>query len=337
MAVTFLRPTWIFDEMPLNDYFNDTGVDDTDPFTIVLPIAYGIIGSITIVASLATIVIIIQNLRLKENQDFLSGEHQKISNIIMISMFVADILFSAGYLFPRFVIHGIYNNSVYCSLVSTIAPTIITIINFSLMAISIDTLDCIIHPFHLRLRTNSKALGLLMSIIIWIASILIGATPFIADFRHIYPDKCIPMNIAKFEKERLYLLCVIAISFIAPLIIMIYCYAYIFIHIRSRQLTDRVKRKTAKVLTVFVATYFLMWSPFVICLLLNAIYEPFQLAQKFPYFRTAVVVSQLIAFSYPAVNPILYGYYVPSVRRFMLKMGNKLRFMLCFICHQNRT
>lgn len=329
MATTLSIPTWIFKDSLLDDYLNDTVVVDTDPYGIIQAIAYGIIGSITILASLAVTAIIIQNLRMKRNQDFLSGEHQKLSNMIMISMFVADIVFSIGYIFPRFVIHGLYSNPIYCNLVTTIAPTIITIINFSLMAISIDTLDCIIHPFRLRFRSNSKTIGLLISIIIWVTSIVIGIMPFLANFRFIHDDICMPINIDGFEKERLYFLAVIGISFVTPLIVMIYCYTRIFIQIRSRQFTDHVKRKTAKVLTVLVTTYFLMWSPFVVCLTINAIYEPVQLAQTFPYFRTAVIICQLIAFSYPAINPLLYGYYVPSVRRFMVQIENRMRFMFC--------
>ncbi|RDD45000.1 C-C chemokine receptor type 3 [Trichoplax sp. H2] len=320
MANNSFLPTWL----PVNDTFEGIPLQSIHPFRIFQAAAYAIIGSVTILASLATIAIIIQNLRLRKNQDFLDGEQQKISNVIMISMFVADIIFSIGYLFPRFVIPASYNNNVYCSLVSSIAPTIITIINLSLMAISIDTLDCIINPFHLRFRTNSKRIGLLISIGIWIIAVLVGITPFIVSFRPINQDYCIPMNIDEFEKEQAYFLSVIGISFLLPLIVMIYCYTRIFMRIRRSNFNDKIKRKTAKVLSVFVSIYFVMWLPFVICLILNAIYRPVQLAEKFPQFGMVVAISQLIAFSYPAINPILYGYYVPSVRRFMVFVGNKI-------------
>ncbi|EDV28700.1 uncharacterized protein TRIADDRAFT_51877 [Trichoplax adhaerens] len=255
----------------------------------------------------------------------------------MGSMFFAGIVFASVYIFPRYVIPEIsMQNNIYCSLAGIIAPTAIVIINLHLMMISWDKYHAAHDPFEHRAVKDKKAFGIISSLVIWILAIYTGLLPIILQFRVIDQRDCSQISYINIHYERVYYYLVVGIFFVLPFIIKTYFYLSIYQIIKkstakaigdTNKIQDiRKHYKAAKVIAILVITYFLMWTPFVIYLAFwigisseKLFYNP-QLFKSILDWRQA---SQCVAFTYPAINPILYGYFIPDIRNYFVSLFYK--------------
>ncbi|RDD36971.1 Histamine H2 receptor [Trichoplax sp. H2] len=292
---------------------------------IVRVIVGNSIATITVLFNLFNILIILSKKQM-----------QNVTNVIMASMFLADIMFALAYLYP-----SVGNptsgeeNWLYCNLSSNIPIAIVISINLHLVAVSVDKLIALQAPIRYHVYSKPRY-AIIIVAFIWIVSALIGFIP-IMTFRPILRNECFawnPQNPHEFHYSLVQIIIFFILPFFAISIIYyrIFCIAKSFIQNRPNfSLTSlhreqvmtsspRVRKhlKAAKVLAIIVVTYFIMWTPFYIDSLVS-ILNP-QLEDESP--TTLAVRSILIylTFTYPAVNAILYGYLVSDIRKTVCKL-----------------
>lgn len=310
--------------IPTFESFNNSVNDDDfsdgsrNATFIASSIIWGIIGSITVIINVIVLVIIIRKKKLHTT-----------TNIILGSMFFSDILFAVVYIFPRWVNPSYYNDWLYCSLVTVFAPLASAVINMHLMVASVDKFISVQFPFHYRtLRPRFAGIAVCL---IWILTTFISFLPLMI-YRPISPGFCNPWNYDQQYKEVIFNMIFIAIFFILPLLVMIGCYSrmYVIAKIQSTRFPTNTNHqdgnsrkkhyKLASILGILVLVYFIMWTPFTVIYVISLIYSPFQIATKLHGYRESLAVSQYIAFTYPAVNPFLYGYFIPDIRNPTIKL-----------------
>ncbi|EDV28701.1 C-C chemokine receptor type 1 [Trichoplax sp. H2] len=312
----WLLPTF----MPSNSSFDDedlpTNATSNNDF-ITTSIIWGFIGAITVMLNFVVLAIIIARKRLHNT-----------TNVILGSMFFSDILFAAVYIFPRWVNPFYYRDWLYCSLVAVFAPLASAIINMHLMAASIDKF--IATQFAIRYKVSARPLHAYLAVAcIWILTLLMAFMPLIA-YRPIYQGLCYPWHNAQQYKETIFNMIFLALFFILPLLVMIGCYTRIYF-IASKSLyfnspinndarSMRKHYKLARVLGILVLTYFIMWTPFTSIYIISLFYSPFEIATSLQGYREALAVAQYIAFTYPAINPLLYGYFIPEIRNPVMRV-----------------
>ncbi|EDV19845.1 uncharacterized protein TRIADDRAFT_61720 [Trichoplax adhaerens] len=284
-------------------------------------IAWNVMATLTVVFNLVNIIIISAKQRLRN-----------FTHIIMASMFTADILFALTYLYPRFG-HPSQGRDhwLYCTLMYNISPTIIISINLHLLAVSIDKLIAIESPVFYR--KNSKPVYALLNVVaIWASSLILGFLP-VMTFRPLVPGACIFWNMKEIDREMTYTVIHVILFYILPFIIMTFVYIRLFCAAKSFSLrlakkhaiyhvhqpvvrqnsTSKRHYKTAKVLAILVSTYFVMWTPYYVYYLLF-IFVPWTVLSKLRGIVYFLTYTRYMAFSYPAVNAILYGYLIKDVR-----------------------
>ena len=83
---------------------------------------------------------------------------------------------------------------------------------------------------------------------------------------------------------------------------------------RRKSLADATFKniKAARTLAIVVGTFFLLWMPYIIAFFI------FRVRQNSEYTPSALIFIQVtvyIAYSYPSINPIIYGYFNSNIRQ----------------------
>ncbi|EDV28702.1 Trace amine-associated receptor 1 [Trichoplax sp. H2] len=293
-------------------------------------VVWSLIGAAIIINNLTVMVIIISKKKLYTP-----------TNIIMCSMFFDNILFACVYIYPRFTNPRFIQSWLYCSLTTVVGPMSLAIINLHLMSASLDKLIAMEYPVMYR-NYSSVKVSITITIIIWIVALFTSFLP-IFTYRQLRAGVCIQWLSGNQQyKEQIYNYVIICAFFIIPNIVMVYSYVRVYMIAKSHSIgDDKIKAtykrdsrhhyKTAYVLMTLAIVYFVTWTPFVVCYIFSLAITPDDLIHgRYPFYPTAVRVSQYLAFSYPAINPILYGYFIPTIRRVFMKVYQST-------CHPNRV
>lgn len=304
----------------INASDHQINANSTSPLEEYLRIIIGnCIATFTLIFNLFNIIVIISKKQL-----------QTITNIIMASMFLADVLFAVAYLYPYLGNPSFgEQNWLYCNISSNIPITVIIAINLHLVAVSIDKLIAVEAPIRYHIFSKSRYVYILV-IFIWIVSILIGFMP-IMSFRPLVSNQCYIWDPSNIHEIR-YSLMQIILFFILPFVIMTIIYVRIFYIAKSVTLRQhaiqslclhssvlnppqrfRKHLKAAKVLAIIISTYFIMWTPFYIDSLISILNSRPE-AKEDLSIEVLKTVFIYVTNCYPAINAILYGYLVNDIR-----------------------
>lgn len=241
------------------------------------------------------------------------------SNTVVISMCLSGILWSILYILPRWAFVNFSSQHwLICSILPQIGIFFITILNLHLVLISLDKLFAILYPFkYIKFATiNASLIGIFF---IWLIPAFVAVLPFMT-FRQLSPHNC---TVSNSTKEVDYLIAVFSLLFFVPLICMLLCYTYVF-HIANQQLNKlymeakishscRIKVrnvKAARRLSLMVTAFAIMWLPYVITFFVYSVAGD----KKMIIARDVIPVFRFIAFFYPLINPILYGFFNTNIR-----------------------
>ncbi|RDD38287.1 D(1) dopamine receptor [Trichoplax sp. H2] len=269
-------------------------------------------------------------------------------NSIIASMCFGCIIFAIFYclLYPFNIISKASVN-IFCPLFGPFRNFCLVILNLHLCLVGIEKYLLITYPLTVKLTRKTV---LIIVTGIWISGFTISFLP-IFTYRPYNPkifNGCVRIAYNQINKEIAYFIIFQIIIFVVPLMIMLYCYGYIsilaFRHIRnidrnyyvSNEVNNdvRLRKKNiraAKPFIVMVGTFLLTWLPTIIFNTMVLII-PSTIGQNNSFMRNFVAslntfnvqVLRSIAFSYCAVNPLIYGYFNPEIRRaFYLFLGCK--------------
>ncbi|EDV27026.1 D(1)-like dopamine receptor [Trichoplax sp. H2] len=254
---------------------------------------------------------------------FFTNDLKKATNSFMASMSAVGILWGAFYLLPRWsLINFIRTDWLFCSLSPQIGIFLTIIINLHLCLISIDKYIAIIYPFEYIRWASTLSISIAI-VTVWILPLIVALLPQMT-FRQLNYKTCHVLNRQDLTSEKNYLIAVFSILFFIPIACMVLAYGNIFI-VANKQLKldldqDAGKNKqsivmnikAARYLSIIVGVFVVTWLPYV-----SFFFSMFLQPRKELF--TTFVTLRYIAFCYPMVNPVLYGYFHYDTRKGFLK------------------
>lgn len=246
-----------------------------------------------------------------------------MSNWIMASMFCSGIIFAVLYLLPRWVLYyqGVSEDPIACTVLPFTGIGLIVNLNLHLTLVSLDRYFCVMFPFKYEMK-KTRVIAMSSVAACWLISIL-GAYLPLFTILIVDPNKCIGLQTAN-PVHYAYLLTIFSVLFFFPLLVLIVTYTQILLIVNSHTQRDKIISRRAstplsvikrniraiKYMAIMIGIFIIFWLPYVILFLLLNSYE------KVPIATAQIIRSfQYLAFSYPAINPLLYGYFTASLRR----------------------
>ena len=248
----------------------------------------------------------------------------------MISMFVGSFLSAVFYVLPRHINTKNSPMLLYpftCSIMPYLGASFLVNLNFHICILTLNRYLSIEFPFRHLHYLSYKATACVL-FCLWLLTAAIAALPLMT-FVQYNGSICALNIIAKNENARLsqqiYLSVIFTCLLILPLACFLPCYARIFyiVNVHARRMqgeTDshghqsslnRRNIKAAKQIIILVTLFLICYLPFAIgFMILNV-------RPGLKYTNTEIHLIQLlrfIAFSYAAVNPILFALYTADIK-----------------------
>ncbi|XP_054565969.1 N-formyl peptide receptor 2-like [Eptesicus fuscus] len=244
-----------------------------------------------------------------------------VTTLCYLNLALADFLFSAT--LPIIMVSNTMRGQwpfgwFLCKLVFLMVDTNLYASVFLIAFIALDRCICVLHPVWAQ---NHRTLSLAKKVIIvpWILSLLLNLpvliflTTVTDDNGDIYCDFNIDFwgDISEEEKlQRLFTTLAIiginrfVIGFTLPMSIIAICYGLIAAKIHKKG-TIKLGRPL-RVLTAVVASFFICWFPFQLCLLLHTVWIREVVFEGMYIFGLLMYLTSTLAFFNSCLNPMLY-------------------------------
>ena len=305
-------------------------------------IYYGIIGFVTIITNGSLVYFIVSRRKL-----------WKLQNAKLCSMSMCGILFALLFCIP-YPLTVLHKTNLLCFLKHPFRNFFMSCICLHLALIAIDRAITIIRPLQYSKVVNRKYTFVTL-LIIWIAA-LFGSFYPILTFRT--QAKAFSQNLCptsgKAADEFSYTIAFYCIYFLFPLLIMLICYGYILVialrHVKKMNnhdipnynpLQNRknilvAKRfKAAVPFLIITGTFIALTVPQIICSMISVILAPLSFDVRKSNFSLLIGCLKAsnyglreLAFSYPALNPLIYVYFSRDIRN---EVTNKFNYSIAFI------
>ncbi|EDV28374.1 uncharacterized protein TRIADDRAFT_53973 [Trichoplax adhaerens] len=248
----------------------------------------------------------------------------------MISMFIGSLLSSIFYVLPRHIKAGNNHMMQYpfpCSIMPYLGSSFLVNLNFHICILTLNRYLSIEFPFR-NLYFLSHKVSVCILICLWLLTAAIAALPLMT-FVQYNSSRCAVYIIAENEDARVsqqvYLTIIFTCLLILPLASFLPCYARIFyiVNVHARRMQgendghghqlslNRHNIKAARQIIILVTLFLICYLPFAITfMILNVrpglIYTTTEL--------NIIHLLRFVAFSYPAVNPILFAFYTADIK-----------------------
>lgn len=277
----------------------------------------------------------------------------KLHNVKLCSMSMCGILFALLFCFP-YPLTALYKASLLCYLRLPFRNFLMSCICLHLALIAIDRAITIIKPLRYSKLVNRKYTFFTLSTI-WLAALFSSFYPVLtfrtqakARGRNLCPTS------GKATDELSYTIAFYSFCFLCPLLIMLYCYGYILVialrHLKKMNnheiaTYDPVQNRKSILITkqfkaavpflIITGTFITLTVPHIICSMISLILAslPFELRRSnlsllIICLKASDYVLRELAFSYPALNPLIYVYFSRDIRN---EITNILNDSIAFI------
>ncbi|EDV20110.1 uncharacterized protein TRIADDRAFT_61508 [Trichoplax adhaerens] len=239
-----------------------------------------------------------------------------ISNCILISMSLDAILIAVLYLVPRQVLEAstLKKSPLFCNLSLTFGISFFINLNFHMCILSLERYFSVVYPFRYKSLITQRNV-IIVLLISWAFSTLAGFIPFMIFF-NLSNQVCTNRSNDELA-ETIYYYIVFIILFYIPLIIIIATYTRIVWivrtmnrnHLRTKNsiITEKKNKKALLQVSIIVGIFCLCWIPYTTYyLILRLDMNDFLISIWRPL--------QILAFSNPAISPLLFAYFNADVR-----------------------
>ena len=298
---------------------NSTNVNDSQinesafDWYIFSQVYWGIIGALTVVTNALLLLLILLRRKL-----------WTFSHRIIASMAVVGVLFGAIYILPRWANPYGLNTPILCDITRQIGQSLVINLNVHICVISFDRYFAVMYPFHYPRRSTTRNLILLI-LAIWSVATIIPMLPLVT-FRPVNASYC-TIWANDLVAEKAFLFSMFSILFFLPLAVILITYIRIistsFAHRqRMNSFNQKMTRrrslsiiiydiKALRQMAILLVVFCLGFCPFVIMFII----QQEKISDSTTQVRSeALVITTFIAFSYPALNPLMYGYFSPDIR-----------------------
>ncbi|EDV21184.1 uncharacterized protein TRIADDRAFT_60138 [Trichoplax adhaerens] len=272
--------------------------------------AFACIGTITVATNSFLLIVLVSKRHLRT-----------ASNTLLVSTLIVGILFALLYLIPRWAIPYTGQLPILCALLPSIGQAFFININLHVCSISLERYICIANPF-LYDRIGKRRNFIILIILLWVTSTISQFIPLftfkpIKSTCYYWADDLVA--------QRYFLIATFVILFFVPLTIIVvsYCRIYVIVNLHVAQFQQIVKqlnsnkekltkdRKAIKQIVAMISVFIISFLPFVIEFL---IWQD----KEFEGSEADIItlrVTQFLAFSYPAISPLLCCWFKANLRR----------------------
>ncbi|NXP14096.1 XCR1 protein, partial [Thinocorus orbignyianus] len=245
-----------------------------------------------------------------------------LTNTFIMNLCVSDLIFSCmlpfwavdqtfGWIFGEFLckaVNALFSIGYYSGVFFLTLMTILRYLS-------------VVNPLS-TLRSQTQRCGFLVSLVVWVASVLIVVPEVIHTTvqEKLEGIKSCDYGDGKWKKVDTYLRNVL---FLVSFGVIVFCYFKILIILlRAR---SRRKHRTVKLILVIVVAFFLSWAPYNILSFLITFPPPTCQYEKDS--TLAFHISRKIAFSHCCLNPVLYVFVGVKFKRHLLRLCSQ--YSLC--------
>lgn len=305
-----------------NNYQTICQKEDVRSFTkIFLPLVYGLSLVVGLAGNALVVAVYAYFKRIKTLMD-----------TFMVHLAVADLLLLLTLPFwAASVVHGWELGKLLCKIVRTSYTISFACSMLLLACISLD------RYFSLNPGLRESFLGKVfrrnqstkLCLVIWTMVFLLGIPDLVLStiMEHPVGKVCVavyPSNIANQVKVSMEVLEVL-LSFLVPLLIMLYCYCHVVRKLFDLPLENRAKKwATIRVFIVVVAVFVVTQLPYnivKICRVLDIMHSLVSHCETSKVLDRAAQVTESLALTHCCLNPLLYGFLGSSFRRNVLKLA----------------
>jgi len=300
-----------------------------------LIVAYSVIFVLGVAGNTLVVYVVARNASMQTN-----------TNVFIANLAVSDIMMCLLAV-PFTPISGLLQawpfGSALCRLVPMTLGVSVYVSTLTSTAIAVDRYCVIVHPFLRRMRIGAC---LVLIVIIWLVAISISLP--LALYQHLVDDgefhSC-EENWPGASSRHLFTVISMVLQYIAPCVIIIFCYARVSVALRRRargaigtggtyrsrreanengggaggghadlrnRMKLRRKRRTNRMLIAMVAIFAVCWLPLNVILLSL---EHDESIAKSPYFLLVFFAAHVVAMSSTVYNPFLYAWMNDNFRK----------------------
>jgi len=253
-----------------------------------------------------------------------------MTDVYLLNLAFADLLFTLS--LPLWVANSIEKwvlGLVMCKAMHAVYKVSFYSGMLLLSCISVDRYFAITKAVAMhRHRTKAILLSKLSSAIVW-ALALVFSTPELMNAT-IHHGTCTPqLYPLNFMSLSLHVSVQIILGFVAPLLVMTFCYGAIMLSLRQSRSFER--NRALKVILAVAAVFFFCQVPYTLVLFLSTLEEA-AISRDCSYGRSllfALDVTRYLAFFRCCLNPFVYGFIGVKFRHDVLKL---MRHVGCLTC-----
>ncbi|XP_051857436.1 CX3C chemokine receptor 1 [Antechinus flavipes] len=282
------------------------------PTLYSLVFAFGLVGNLLVVLALTN-----------------SSKHKSITDIYLLNLALSDLLFVTTLPFwTHYVLNEQGFNNALCKLITAFYFIGYFGGIFFITVISIDRYVAIVLAAN-SLHSRTVQQGVVVSLSVWAAAILVATPHFM--FTELVDHECLGNYPAMLREVWPVLQNVETnfLGFVAPFLIMCYCYFAIIQTIFSCK--NHKKIRTIKLILVVVVVFFLFWTPYNVMVFLQTLnhYHFFASCDLKQHLRLAMNVTEAVALLHCCLNPFIYAFAGEKFRKYLYHLYRKCLSVLC--------
>ncbi|EDV21988.1 uncharacterized protein TRIADDRAFT_59535 [Trichoplax adhaerens] len=277
------------------------------------------LGSTTIVTNLFMVLVILSNKKLKS-----------VIFTILSSMFLVGVLSASIYILPRWAFAAFIGDSFFCYILPAVGTAFVINLNMHQCLVCIDRYMAVTRPFQYKLRAQTRYVIIIL-LLVWLTSILTALLPATVTFGQDPINQC-QSQLNSTDLRMDYLVGLTTTFILMPMAVIVFCYLRIFYIIKSRSSiifhqknnvtqykSNMIAKniKAAQQMAVITTFYIIAFLPFITVYLMS--HSNPKLGRSLALILRLLFI---VAFAVPAINPILYAYYVTSLREAIPFLGN---------------
>lgn len=226
------------------------------------------------------------------------------------------ILIAVLYLIPRQVVEAntLMKSPLFCNLSLTFGISFFINLNFHMCILSLERYFSVVYPFYYKYIITRRNIIIIL-LISWLFSVVVGFIPYMIFF-NLNNQICTARSNDQ-QAEIIYYYIVFIILFYIPLIVIIATYARIVWIVRTMNndqrktsymvIAEKKNKKALLQVSIIVGIFCLCWTP----------YTTYYLVIRLDIRDFYIMIwrpLQILAFSNPAISPLLFAYFNADVR-----------------------
>ncbi|CAL8248588.1 unnamed protein product [Lota lota] len=307
----------VYDYSDYNNYMHEIEPCDYGrPATYFLPALYSLLFIVGLSGNILVVWVIVAGVRLRSMTD-----------VCLLNLAIADLLLltSLPFLAHQARDHWSFGDAMCKVVLGTYHVGYYSGI-FFITLMSVDRYLAIVHAILAR-KARTRSFGVLAAVVTWVAGLLASfpEVGFLQAQSYNGTFYCAPSYVKSSEDDSRHRWTVFGLfkmnilGLAIPLVIMTFCYSQI---VRTLLSSQTSKKQAIRLIAVVVSVFFCCWLPYNVTCFFKALEltGDYTSCNSSRHIRTALQVTEVIAYGHSCINPMLYAFVGERFRRQLLRL-----------------